>query len=845
MSLQIQSNKSDLKNLIKIDDISNIKSVNSGKDISPDDQVYIINTVNGDTTRKLLSYNDLYKYLFSICQKIDKEYLDVGKITDNVYPKLKMENTLDEIEYQIVMCTSEMVLDHYDYPSIAIRILINNLHSKTNDDYFDVVQQLYNNVNVIGENAPIVRQDFYEYVQAHREEINAVIKYDRDYDISIFGFRTLEKSYLKRTVKNDIIERPQHLFMRVAIALHYRSGSFDKIIQTYDSLSTGLFTHATPTLFNAGTTHEQLSSCFLLGIADDMEEVGECWKNCAVISKYAGGIGVHATNIRCYGSYIRSTQGKSSGLHVLTVFDEIARYADQGGKRAGSIVIYIEPWHGDVFYFLDLKKNTGAETERARDLFLALMVNDIFMERVENDGIWSLMCPSECPNLLNKYGDEFTRIYCQYENDGKFIKQIPARELWFRIMESQIETGVPYIVFKDAVNKKSNQINIGVVNGSNLCAEIVEVSTANEYAVCNLASICLPKFVEYINNEPTYNYQKLYNIARVVTRNLNNIIDINFYPVEKTRVSNIKHRPIGVGVQGLADVFAMFRTAFDSDLARDLNKKIFETIYFGALTESMIIAKESGHYQTFQGSPLSQGKFQFDLWGLDRSRLSGMWDWDELMSSIQLYGVSNSLVTTCMPTASTSQIMNNNECIEPYTEIIYTRTTMAGDYYVINKHLMKDLIDLGSWNPDMVNLIKYYQGSIANISSIPDHIKLIYRTVWEIPQKSIIDMAADRGPFIDQTQSMNLFIAKASFVRLNSCLFHAWKSGLKTGMYYLRSKAAVGAATFGMDLAETNKLVSQNAAQNNTENVSQVSVPICKIVPKHLRKPGDCNTCDG
>ena len=807
--------------------------------------IYIVN--NGLT--KVLGYDTIKKYIATICQKMHVEHLDTDKITNNVYPKLKTKNTIEEVEDQIVMCASEMVTDHYDYPCIATWILINNLHNSTHDDYLKVVRQLKNNINKKGKPAPIVSDGFADFVEEHYEKINEKFCYERDYDISVFGYRTLEKAYLKKLIDTKIIERPQHLFMRVAIALHYRTNRLDRIFETYELLSQGYLTHATPTLFNAGTTREQLSSCFLLGIDDDMEAIGECWKDCAVISKYSGGIGINVSNIRVDGAYINSTQGQASGLRLLTVFNQIARYADQGGKRAGSIAIYIEPWHADFFFFLDLKKNTGAETERARDLFLALMVNDVFMKRVEEDGIWSLMCPHDNPDLLNKYGEEFTRIYENYEANNKFVKQVKARDMWFRIMESQIESGVPYIVFKDAVNYKSNQINIGVVNGSNLCCEIVQVSTAGEYATCNLASICLPKFIKYIDNKPEYDYKKLYHIATVLTRNLNNIIDINFYPVDKAKVSNLKHRPIGIGVQGLADVFAMFKTAFDSELARDLNKKIFETIYFGALSESVIIAKETSHYQTFRCSPLSQGKFQFDLWGLDRANLSGMWDWEGLMDEILVHGVANSLVTACMPTASTSQIMNNNEACEPYTENIYTRTTLAGDYYIINKHLMKDLMELGLWNSDMVDLIKYYEGSVANIPHIPDHIKLNYRTVWEIKQKSIIEMAADRGPFVDQTQSMNIFIAKASFPRLNSCLFYAWEKGLKTGIYYLRSKAASEANQFGIDIVRIEELKTKyNIVPTETKNISsapQEPMRACKLVPAHLRKSGECMVCDG
>ena len=802
---------------------------NSTKDVS---NVHVIDD-KGDI--RLLPYQTLKKYISVICDKLNIKHLDVEKITNNVYPKLKSKNTVQDIDDQIIVCSSEMVIDHYDYPKIATYILINNLHKNTCDKYLDVAKQLIFNVKE-GKKIPIISNEFFEFVSAHHEEIDAALNYKRDYEISIFGYRTLEKAYLIKSGNGKIIERPQHMYMRVAIALHFRSTGMDKIVETYDLLSKGYFSHATPTLFNAGTRIEQLSSCFLLGIEDDMGKIGRCWKDCAVISKNAGGIGINVTNIRINGAYINSTRGRASGMYVLTVFDRIARYANQGGKRSGSIAIYLEPWHADIFFFLELKKNTGADTERARDLFLALMVNDIFMKRVEEDGVWSLMCPNQCPNLLNKYGEEFTRIYQEYESMGKLVKQVPARDLYFKIMDSQFESGVPYMVFKDATNYKSNQINIGVVNGSNLCAEIVEVSSSDEYAVCNLVSICLPKYVKFVNNQPVFDYQELYQVSKVVVNNLNNIIDINYYPVHRTQVSNLKHRPIGIGVQGLADVFALFKTPFDSELARDLNKKIFETIYFGSLTKSMELAKEIGPYQTFWtngGCPLSKGKFQFDLWNFDRKQLSGMWDWDSLEKHIMTYGVRNSLITACMPTASTSQINGNNETIEPYTENIYTRNTLAGDFYIVNKYLMKDLMELNLWDSNMADRIKYHQGSIQKIPNIPDDIKKIYRTVWEIDQMSIIEMAADRGPFIDQTQSMNINIAEPNFPRLNTCLMYAWKKGLKTGIYYLRSKAASEANKFGIDIESIKKI------ENEEKNVK-----ICPYLPKNQRIQGSCSVCD-
>lgn len=790
--------------------------------------VYIKNS----DKRLSLSFESVQKYVSTICNIRKLQHLDSKKVADNVYPNLKTINTSKDIEDQVVVSASELATEHYDYPQIAVYILIKNLHENTHSDYSLVVKQLRLNVDKDGIPSPIVNKGFAKFVKAHKKEINNAFVYDRDYDISIFGYRTLEKSYLKKSINEKIIERPQHLYMRTAICLHYRKEGINKILETYKLLSKGYFIHATPTLFNSGTIYEQLSSCFLFGIEDDMDSIGESWKDCGNTSKHSGGIGINVTNIRATGSYISSSQGFSNGLQVLTVFDKISRFANQGGKRSGSFAIYIEPWHADVFYFLDLKKNTGEELDRTRDLFLGLMINDIYMQRVEEDGLWSLMCPKSCKDLLNKYGKEFTQIYESYEKRGMYVKQVRARDLHFKIMETQIEAGMPYIIYKDAVNYKSNQINIGVINGSNLCAEILQYSSSTEYAVCNLCSICLPKYVKVINDRVTFNYNKLYKVVRIAARNLNNIIDINYYPVEKCRVSNMSTRPMGIGVQGLADVFAMFETPFDSPLARSINKKIFETIYFAAITESMELSKIDGPYPKYNGSPISKGMFQYNLWGLSEKDLSGMWDWSTLRSNILKYGVRNSLVTAEMPTASTSQINNNNECFEPFTQNIYTRCTLAGDFYVINKHLMKKLMSVNMWNADTIDLIKYYEGSIKNIPGIPDTIKEIYRTVWEIPQKSIIEMAADRGPFVDQTQSMNLHIAKPDFALLNSCLFFGWKLGLKTGVYYLRGKSSTEANQFGIDINKIKNIQSNESKESN----------VCKLLPKNMRQ-SDCIAC--
>jgi ribonucleoside-diphosphate reductase alpha subunit len=830
--------------------------------MSSDSSIFVRLTIDGIDKVAPLREAYIQTYLQSICAKINAPVLDINRILNNVYPKLKKINTIEDIDNQIIASVSEMATDHYIYMKIGTYLLVRDLHKSTKSDYGKVVDQLITNKDAYGRAKPILSKSFVDFVHKYQKEINAELKYERDYEISLFGYRALEKIYLKKNVKGCILERPQHLFMRTAIAIHYRAsyGSVEKklfrIFETYNLMSQGYFTHATPTLFNAGSLNEQLSSCFLMGIEDDMERVGDCWKETGVISKYGGGIGIHVTKLRHSGAYINSTQGKASGMAIAPVLNSISRYAHQG-CRPGSFAIYIEPWHADIMYFLDLKKNTGAETDRARDLFLALTINDIFMERVKSDGIWSLMCPSECPDLLDKFGEEFSQIYIRYESEGKFIRQIPAREVWFKILESQIESGVPYMLYKDSVNKKSNQSNIGVINGSNLCIEIVEVSTADEYAVCNLCSICLPKFFEKINGVVSFNYQKLYEIARVACRNLNNIIDINFYPLDKARKSNLSHRPIGIGVQGLADLFFLFKISFDSEQARDLNKKIFETIYYGFLSESADLAVKYGSYTTFEGSPISQGKFQFDLWG---DSPSGMWDWESLRTKIISTGVRNSLGVASMPTASTSLIMGNTEACEAITSNIYSRSTISGDYYVVNKFLMDDLMELGLWNSDMVDLIKYSEGSIQHIDFIPDHIKQIYRTVWEIDQKSIIEMARDRAPFIDQTQSMNIFMAKNKFypddhyvnkpmnIRVSSSHFYAWELGLKTGMYYLRTKPAAEANQFGIDIDKIKELEAKyklaKAFEIDTESKKiDYSKMVCELRPSGLADGEACMMC--
>lgn len=795
----------------------------------------------------LLTREAIYSLMEAICRESKLLHLDLDLIVGKVYPKLKTKNVYSDIEDTIVMTTTELSTTHIDYAKIASYLLVTKLHKDTQDDYLGVVETLRNNTDENGNPVPIVNDDFYEFVKSNRDKINKIINYERDFRFTVFGFRTLEKTYLKRTSDNRIVERPQHMYMRVAIALHcgsgvYKIGNMKAVKRTYDLISQGYYTHATPTLFNAGTYYQQLASCFLLGVGDSMESIGECWKNCGLISKFSGGIGINCTNIRVEGAYIRSTHGRANGMRVLRVFNDIATYANQGGKRSGSIAIFIEPWHGDIFFFLDLKKNIGADTERARDLFLALTVNDIFMQRVEADGIWSLMCPSSCPNLLNKYGTEFTRIYEEYEKQGNYVSQIPARELWFKIMETQIESGVPYIIYKDAINNKSNQINIGVINGSNLCTEIMEYSSDDEYAVCNLASVGLPMFVIRENDQVKFDFQRLYEVVMIIARNLDLLIDENFYPVVRAQKSNLRHRPMGIGIQGLADVFAMFRYPFDSEPARKLNREIFETIYFAAMTKSCALAKKFGPYETYEGSPISQGKFQFDLWGLDKSKLSGMWDWEGLREKISLYGVRHSLMISPMPTASTSQILGNNECFEPFTTNIYSRSTTAGSFYVVNKYLMKELQDLGLWDDNMLDLIKYHGGSVQNIDTIPDDVKKIYRTVWEIPQKSLIEMSADRAPFVDQSQSLNIFIDKPNFAKLTSCLFHGWRLGLKTGMYYLRSKSASDAGQFGIDISKI-KDIEESRSNTNTFYLNELAKQIEMDMNRNTNVNEECLSC--
>jgi ribonucleoside-diphosphate reductase alpha chain len=728
-----------------------------------------------------------------------------------------------------------MTTRHPDYALLASRISVSNLHKDTKKSFSETMVDLYNYVNPkTGKKAPLIADDVIKIIKKNAELLDSTIIYDRDFCYDYFGFKTLERSYLLR-LNGKIAERPQHMLMRVAIGIH--KDDIQSAIETYELMSQKYFTHATPTLFNAGTPKPQMSSCFLLTMKDDsIDGIYDTLKQCAKISQSAGGIGLSIHNVRATGSYIRGTNGTSNGIvPMLRVFNDTARYVDQGGgKRKGSFAIYLEPWHADVFDFLDLRKNHGKEEMRARDLFFALWTPDLFMQRVKEDAEWTLMCPNECPGLADTYGKDFEKLYKKYEKAGKGRKTIRARELWEKVVESQVETGTPYILYKDACNEKSNQKNLGTIRSSNLCTEIIEYTAPDEVAVCNLASIALPMFIDEEKN--VFDHEKLYNITRVITKNLNKVIDRNYYPVAEAKNSNMRHRPVGLGVQGLADAFIKLRLPFDSPEAKALNEGIFETIYFAALTSSMESAKEEGAYQTYDGSPISQGLFQHNLWGKKDEELSGRWAWGELRNQIKENGVRNSLLLAPMPTASTSQILGNNECFEPYTSNIYTRRVLSGEFVVVNKHLLLDLVQLGLWNDDMKNEIIKANGSIQGIESIPDNIKALYKTVWEIKMKDIIDMSADRGHFIDQSQSLNLFIDQPNIGKITSMHFYAWEKGLKTGMYYLRTKAATQAIQFTVQKQAKSQL-EPVVANKEGEYTSEEAIA-CSI-----DNPDDCIAC--
>ena len=757
----------------------------------------------------------------------DELTIDVSEIAQKVCSRIYDGVKTYELDELAAYLCSSMSIEHPDYSILASRIIVSNHHKNTSPSFSETIQTLYNNVDNHNNPIPLVSDELYNIVMKNKEKLNTHIDYQRDYLFDYFGFKTLERAYLLR-VDKKIIERPQHMWMRVAIGIH--GNDIKDVLQTYDLMSKKYFTHATPTLFNAGTNRPQLSSCFLCSINDDsVAGIFDSLKEIALISKYAGGIGLHIHQIRGKGSHIRGTNGTSNGIiPMLRVFNNTARYIDQAGKRLGSIAVYLETWHCDIESFLELKKNHGSEEDRCRDLFLALWISDLFMERVKSEGKWSLMCPDKCRGLSDVYGDDFKELYEKYESEGKYVKQINAQDLWFKILEAQIEQGVPYILYKDAANKKSNQKNLGTIKSSNLCAEVLIYSSPEETGVCNLASICLPTYVD----NGVFNFDKLHEITKVITKNLNKVIDRNFYPVEKARISNLKHRPIGIGVQGLADVFILLRLPFESDMARQLNKDIFETIYHAAMEASMELSKKRHHiindmkninnkildedinnyvnefeknianpkyigaYSSFEGSPISQGLFQFDLWNTTQST---RYDWDKLRADIIDFGIRNSLLLSPMPTASTSQIMGFNESFEPFTNNIFQRKTLSGEFIIINKYLINDLISKGLWNKELKDTIILHEGSVQNIQEIDEELKSIYKTAWEIKQRHVIDMSADRGQYICQTQSLNIFMEEPDFQKLSSMHFYAHSKGLKTGTYYLRTRPKARTQQFTID----------------------------------------------
>ena len=755
--------------------------------------------------REDVSFDKITARIKKLCYGLDQDHVQPIEISKRVIQGIYDGVATTQLDNLAAETAASMAAQHPDYALLAARIAISNLHKKTKKSFSDTMEDLYSYIDpMTGESAGLISDELMEVVRANGDVINSAIIYDRDYAFDYFGFKTLERSYLLRT-NGNVVERPQHMLMRAALGIHGQD--LEAAFETYNLMSEKWFIHATPTLFNAGTPKPQLSSCFLLSATEDsISGIFETLSRCAKISQSAGGIGLSIHNVRAKGSYIKGTGGTSNGIiPMLRVYNDTARYVDQGGgKRKGAFAIYLEPWHADVFDFLELRKNHGKEELRARDLFYAMWIPDLFMERVKADGEWSLFCPNEAPGLYDAYGGEFEAMYHKYEQEGRARKTIKAQDLWFAILESQIETGTPYILYKDAANKKSNQKNLGTIRSSNLCTEVMEYTSPDEVAVCNLASIALPKFVN--ESDRTFDFQKLYDVTRVITRNLNKVIDINYYPIPEARNSNMRHRPIGIGVQGLADAFILMRQAFDSEEAKLLNRQIFETIYYASLTESSAIAARDGAYETYKGSPASQGILQYDMWDVEPTDL---WDWSALKAEIAKSGLRNSLLLAPMPTASTSQILGNNECIEPYTANIYTRRTLSGEYIVVNKHLLKDLIGLGMWNQDVREMLMASNGSIQNIDGIPQHMKDLYKTVYEISQKVIIDMAADRGAYICQSQSLNLFIENPNFAKLTSMHFYGWQKGLKTGMYYLRSKAAVDPIKFTLSEKHQRKFVAE------------------------------------
>ncbi len=789
--------------------------------------------VNRDGEREDVRFDAILEKLVKLSEGLDKSWVDPSQLT-----KLTIEGLYDgvstrELDQLAAETAASLASHHPDYSKLAARICVDDLHRSTKSVFSEVVTDLREFVDPeSGEHAPLISKEIYEIIEQNKEILDNHIDYSRDFNYDYFGFKTLERSYLLK-LNGVVAERPQHMLMRVAVGIHH--SDIEKALKTYDLMSQGYFTHATPTLFNSGTPTPQMSSCFLLTMQDDsLVGIYDTLKQCALISKSAGGIGLSIHHIRSKGSYIKGTNGESNGIvPMLRVFNDTARYVDQGGgKRKGSIAIYLEPWHPDIMAFLDLRKNHGKEELRARDLFYALWTPDLFMERVESGGDWSFFCPNECPGLQDACGEEFKKLYESYEEQGLARETVPARVVWDKIVEAQIETGTPYMLYKDSANLKSNQQNLGVIRSSNLCTEIIEYTAKDEVAVCNLASIALPTFVNREKRE--FDYQLLYDVTYHVTGNLNRVIDVNYYPVEEARNSNMRHRPIGLGVQGLADAFAMMGMNFDSDEAKKLNKAIFETIYFAACTASKDEAIVDGPYSSFAGSPASKGILQFDMWGMNEH--SGMWDWDSLKQEIVEHGMRNSLLLAPMPTASTSQILGNNECFEAFTSNLYVRRTLSGEFIVPNKHLIKDLIELDLWSLEMKDEILRHKGSIQNIAGIPQHIKDLYKTTWEIKQKHVIDMAADRGAYIDQSQSMNIHMIDANAAKVSSMHFYGWKKGLKTGMYYLRTKAAADAIQFTVEAKKSEDQTVSGLADR--ADITSKDAVTCSI-----DSPDDCLSC--
>ncbi|MCC9017337.1 ribonucleoside-diphosphate reductase subunit alpha [Flavobacterium lipolyticum] len=792
--------------------------------------------VKRDGHKEPVMFDKITERIKKLCYGLN-ELVDPVKVAMRVIEGLYDGVSTSELDNLAAETAASMTIAHPDYAQLAARVAISNLHSNTKKSFSETMKDMYNYVNPRnGQEAPLLSDEVFKVIQENSAFLDSHIIYTRDFNYDYFGFKTLERSYLLK-INGKIVERPQHMLMRVSVGIHL--DDLKAVIETYDLMSKKFFTHATPTLFNAGTPKPQMSSCFLLAMQDDsIDGIYDTLKQTAKISQSAGGIGLSIHNVRATGSYIRGTNGTSNGIvPMLRVFNDTARYVDQGGgKRKGSFAIYIETWHADIFDFLDLKKNTGKEEMRARDLFFAMWTSDLFMKRVQEDTTWTLMCPNECPGLYDVYGEEFEALYTDYEFRGKGRKTIRARELWEKILESQIETGTPYMLYKDAANRKSNHKNLGTIRSSNLCTEIMEYTSKDEIAVCNLASISLPMFID----NGKFDHEALYNVTKRVTRNLNKVIDRNYYPVKEAENSNMRHRPVGLGVQGLADAFIMLRMPFTSDQAKALNQEIFETLYFAAVTASMEMAKEEGPYSTFAGSPMSQGEFQYNMWGLKDEELSGRWDWASLRKEVMEHGVRNSLLVAPMPTASTSQILGNNEAFEPYTSNIYTRRVLSGEFIVVNKHLLHDLVDRGLWNEDLKQEIMRHNGSVQNIDIVPQDLKDLYKTVWEMSMKDIIDMSRQRGYFIDQSQSLNLFMQDANYSKLTSMHFYAWQSGLKTGMYYLRTKSAVDAIKFTLNNDKKEETTSTLVPETEAISVEDYKAMLLKA---QAGDPEDCEMC--